>query len=109
MLSLFTQDNSIPDPPLEGTNPLNEDSPDSLEDFVETLNTSVLDYNDRVTEYEEALMEVESTNIIGEQVVNLVMLIITTLTMVYTAHASYFTNANGLVPQFKNARRIDYS
>lgn len=66
------QANHIPDVPLEGSNPLNEDPPDTIQDFFENLNSSILDYNDQVIAYEEAVREVEQTNTIGEQLVNLV-------------------------------------
>lgn len=56
--------------PLNGSNPLNEDPPDSTSDFVEALNVTVLSYVDSVMEYEEAVQAVIETNELGEQVIN---------------------------------------
>ena len=58
--------------PLNGTNPLNVDPPDSVESFAEGFNASAIEYIDEVETYEEILAEVEEVNTIGGQVVNLV-------------------------------------
>ena len=60
------------DNPLNGTNPLNVDPPDSVESFAENFNASALEYIDEVEIYEEILAEVEEVNALGGQVVDLV-------------------------------------
>ena len=62
----------IPDAPLAGSNPLNEDPPNSLEDFVGDFNSTLLDFVDSVEDYEDVLMDYEETNVLGERVINLV-------------------------------------
>ena len=57
---------------LDVTNPLNEDTPDSVEEFADRFNSSVLDYIDEVLDYHEAVKEIEDTNTLVEQLVNLV-------------------------------------
>ena len=66
------QENTVPDVPLDDTNPLNEDTPDSAEDFADNFNSSALDYVDEVLDYHEVVQEIEDANILGEQLVNLV-------------------------------------
>lgn len=58
--------------PLNGTNPLNIDPPDSVESFANNFNTSAVEYINEIEEYEEILAEVEEANNLGGQVVDLV-------------------------------------
>ena len=58
--------------PFEGSNPLNVDPPDTVEEFAVDLNVSVGAYTDSIQLYEEAVEAVEEANLLGEQVVNLV-------------------------------------
>lgn len=62
----------MPDVPLDGTNLLNEDTPDSAEDFADSFDSSALDYIDEVVDYHEIVQEIEEANTLGEQLVNLV-------------------------------------
>ena len=71
---VFIQENVVPDVPLNGSNPLNEDPPDTM-DFVETFNASAIGYIDEVIEYQELLQDVEEVNMIGEELINLVRLV----------------------------------
>lgn len=66
------QDEGVLTNPLNGSNPLNEDPPDSTSDFVEALSDSVVSYVDSVMDYEEAVQAVIETNELGEQVTNTV-------------------------------------
>ena len=58
--------------PLEGSNPLNDDPPVTVEEFVDDFNVSVGTYADSIQVYMEAVEAVEEANLLGEQVVNLV-------------------------------------
>ena len=58
--------------PLEGSNPLNEDPPDTVEEFVDDFNITVGAYTDSIQVYVEAVQAVEEANLLGEQVVNMV-------------------------------------
>ena len=71
------QENTIPDVPLNGSNPLNVDPPETM-DFVQNFNASAIGYVEEVIDYQELLQEVEDTNTIGEELINLVRLIICT-------------------------------
>ncbi len=61
------------DAPLSGSNPLNEDPPETTEEFVTNFNESAIGYLDEIESYELILNEVEETNSIGEEFINLVM------------------------------------
>lgn len=62
----------MPESPLNGTNPLNVDSPSSAEGFVEQFNREALQFIEEASGYEVMLQEVMAANQLGEQLVNLV-------------------------------------
>ncbi len=69
---MHAQDHTAEDTPLDGTNPFNEDPPDSVESFADSFNVSVVDYIEEVEFYEEVLEEVMEINEIAGNVVDLV-------------------------------------
>ena len=71
-MNAYTQDHTAEDTPLDGTNPFNEDPPDSVESFADSFNVSVVDYVEEVELYEEVLEEVMEINEIAGNVVDLV-------------------------------------
>lgn len=62
----------MPEAPLNGSNLLNEDGPESVEEFADNFNSSALAFVEDVVDYREVLQEVEDANVLGEQLVNLV-------------------------------------
>ena len=56
--------------PLNGSNPLNEDPPETTAEFVEELNGTVSTFIDSVLVYEEAVREANDVNELGELVLN---------------------------------------
>ncbi len=90
----YSQENSVPEVPLNGSNPLNVDPPETP-DFVETFNASAIGYIEEVIEYQELLQEVEETNTLGEQLVNLVCL--RSLTFIFATQWHRSREHNGLV------------
>lgn len=62
----------MPESPLNGSNPLNIDPPDTAESFVESFNDDALRFIEEVSGYELMLQEVEEANTLGEQLINLV-------------------------------------
>ncbi len=71
-IEIHPQDHTTEDTPLDGTNPFNDDPPDSVESFADSFNISVVDYVEEVELYEEVLEEVMEINEIAGRVVDLV-------------------------------------
>lgn len=57
---------------LNGSNPLNVDPPETETDFLSDFNASVIDFVEEVIHFQEILEEVEATNMLAEQLINLV-------------------------------------
>ena len=66
------QENAVPDYPLHDSNPLNEDPPETLEDFLSDLNVSAIGYIEEVAYYQQVLEELGETNMLVEQFINMV-------------------------------------
>lgn len=61
--------------PLNGSNPLNVDPPETQTDFLSDFNASAVDFIEEVVQYQEVLEEVEAANMLAEQLINLVSLL----------------------------------
>ena len=57
---------------MNGTNPLNVDSPNSQAEFVEQFNTEAVQFIEQASGYQVMVQEVVAANELGEQLVNMV-------------------------------------
>jgi len=62
----------VPEAPLNGTNPLNEDAPSSQQGFIEQFNNEAFQYIQQASGYQLEVQEVTAVNELGEQLINLV-------------------------------------
>lgn len=65
----------MPEVPLNGSNPLNVDPPETVTDFVGNFNSSAFMYLEEVEDYVVLLQDIQDTNALGEQFINLVRMI----------------------------------
>ena len=71
---LTSQDESVSTNQTLSGNPLNVDPPQSLADYVSSLNDSVSQYVEQVEQYQFLANQTQTINMIGESVINAVSL-----------------------------------